>query len=619
MSSVTRPSRRIPRGLLAICLLSIVGLALLPFLQVGDGKTIPPLALFLGRFHPVVLHVPIGLILLALVLEHAHVRWVRQWIPRVPPETATFLMFCAAMSALASTVLGWMLSFSGGYDPVLLQRHFNAGLVTAIGAHAALLLKLVSDAYPASRLAAFSYQVILLATGASLGLAGHLGASITHGEDYLTEYAPNPLRRAMGLPIHVDPADLPWKPLPERIVFAEVVAPVLTERCVGCHSGQKAKGGLRLDAFDQLMKGGNSGTAVIAGDPAKSLLVRYIDLPENDAKHMPPKGKTQVSDDERLILNWWVQAGLPENKTIGELALPDDVQLAMDRNVPAAIREKADAARREQVARLAVTLAGLQKRVPGSLRAIAPGETDLEYSPGADPARFGDAQLRELTAVGNELTLLDLRRTAVTDAGLQTLEKMPRLRRVQLQETSTGDAGLTSIKMLPNLEVLNLYNTRVTDKGLAGLSSLKKLRKLYVWRTAVTDAGESALRKDNPKLEVVKAEPIPKIAPPAPTKAATAATPAPVTTVAAATAPAPAKPTAPLPKPSPTAATPSATAPAAAVLPVPKPTPASAQTQAAPPRPAAVATSTPAVNVLSSPAVLPSSPLATATPQIVQP
>ena len=187
-----RAARRIPRGLFVLCVLSIGGLALLPVLQVGDGKTVPPFALFLGRFHPVILHVPIGLIFLALILEHAHIRGLRQWIPKVPPETATFLMFCAAMSALVSTVLGWMLSYSGGYDPVLLQRHFLAGLVTAIGANAALLLKLVSDAYPASRLGAFAYQVALLATGASLGLAGHLGASITHGEDYLTEYAPGP-------------------------------------------------------------------------------------------------------------------------------------------------------------------------------------------------------------------------------------------------------------------------------------------------------------------------------------------------------------------------------------------------------------------------------------------
>ncbi len=157
---------------------------------------------------------------------------------------------------------------------------------------------------------------------------------------------------------------------------------------------------------------------MIAGDPAKSNLLRYIDLPEGDAKHMPPKGKTQVSDDERLILNWWVEAGAPENTPVGELTPPDDVQLAMERNVPPAIRAKQEAAKREKVARLAGIVAGLQKRVPGTLRAIAPGETDLEFSAALEPGRFGDAQLQDLAAVGDDLVLLDLRRTNVTDAGL---------------------------------------------------------------------------------------------------------------------------------------------------------------------------------------------------------
>jgi uncharacterized membrane protein len=507
-----RPARRIPRGLFAVCLLSIVGLSLLPWLQVGDGKTVPSFALFLGRFHPVILHVPIGLILLALILEHAHIRGLRQWIPQVPPETATFLMFCAALSALVSTVLGWMLSYSGGYDPVLLRRHFLAGLLTAIGANAALLLKLVSDAYPTSRVGAFAYQAVLLATGASLALAGHLGASITHGDDYLTEYAPTPVRRALGLPIRVDPADQPWKPLPARIVFADEVEPVLTERCVGCHSGQKAKGGLRLDAFAQVMKGGDSGAAVIAGEPAKSNLLRYIDLPESDSKHMPPKGKVQVNEDERLILGWWVEAGAPESTTVGELTLPDDVRLAMERNVPPAQREKQDAARREKVARLAAAVAGLQKRLPGTLRAVAPGEPDLEFSAAVDPGHFGDAQLRDLATVGDNLVLLDLSRTKVTDAGLAAVAKMPNLRRLQLQETGVTDAGLPSIKALPKLEVLNLFDTRVSDAGLAALTSLKTLRRLYLWRTAVTAGGEAKLGKLLPKLEIVAADPAPKLA-----------------------------------------------------------------------------------------------------------
>jgi hypothetical protein len=510
------PHRPIPLVVLGLALLSLAILGSLPFLQLGDGTNIPRFALFLGRFHPVVLHVPIGMILLAILLEHAHFRGLRRWIPKVPPGTSTFLMFFAAMSATVSTVLGWMLSFSGGYDPALLQRHFIAGLATGIGANLALLVKLISDARPADCLARYGYQTLLLATGACLGLAGHWGASITHGEDYLTEYAPDSLRHLLGLPVRIDPADLPWKPLPERIAFNDVVGPILNDRCVSCHSGQKAKGGLRLDRFDLVMKGGNGGAAIVPGDPTKSLVSRYIDLPDDDEKHMPPKGKTPVTDDERAILDWWIGAGAPETTKIGDLNVPADVQLAMERTVPEAIRQKQEAALHAQAAKLAAALGPLQNSLHGSLRLIVPGVPNLEYSAGAAHAQVDDGELRQLGPVAENIVLLDLARTRITDAGLKSLPKMPNLTRLEIQETNTGDPGLEWVVSLPALEVLNLYDTQITDKGLARLASLEKLRRIYVWRTQVTDAGIQALHKRLPQLDIVQATAVPKISTPAP-------------------------------------------------------------------------------------------------------
>jgi hypothetical protein len=506
------PRRPIPLAVLGLALLSLAVLGFLPFIQLGDGTNIPRFALFLGRFHPVVLHVPIGMILLAILLEHAHIRGLRRWIPVVTRGTSTFLLFFAAASATLSTLLGWMLSYSGGYDPALLQRHFYAGLATGIGANLALLLKLISDAHPSARLSRYAYQVVLLATGACLALAGHWGASITHGEDYLTEYAPDSVRHLLGLPVRIDPADLPWKPLPDRIAFTDVVGPIFNDRCVSCHSGQKAKGGLRLDRFDLVMKGGNGGASVVPSEPSKSLLLRYIDLPDDDEKHMPPKGKTQLSDDERAILEWWVQAGAPENQTIGSLTVPPDVQLAMERTVPEAVREKQEAAERAQAAQVAATMAPLKTTLPGSLRMIVPGEPGLEYSAAADYAKVSDPQLRQLEPLGAHILLLDLSRTHISDSGLQSLAKMPNITRLQIQETNTGDPGLQWVAMVPALEVLNIYDTHVTDKGLARLGALGNLRRLYLWRTGVTEAGIENLRKKLPHLDIVNAEVPPHIA-----------------------------------------------------------------------------------------------------------
>ena len=86
------------------------------------------------------------------------------------------------------------------------------------------------------------------------------------------------------------------------------------------------------------------------------------------------------------------------------------------------------------------------------------------------------------------------------------------------------------VEKIPALEVLNLYDTHVTDKGLAGLASLKKLRRVYVWRANVTDAGIAALRKQLPRLDIVRAEAIPHIpAAAAMSPAATRPSPVPVT------------------------------------------------------------------------------------------
>ncbi len=505
MSQNPQP-RRLPGGILLICLCSLGTLALLPFLQLGNGTDVPTFALFLGRFHPVILHVPIGLIILAVALEHAHWAGVRRWIPKAPPGTSTFLIFFAAMSALLSTLLGWLLSYSGGYDPALLARHFYAGLATAIGVNLALLLKIFADAKPARRSLTIAYEIVLILTGGCLALAGHYGADITHGEDYLTEYAPNPVRRLLGLPLRLNLADQPVKPLPERVAFAEVVAPILAERCVGCHSGQKAKGGLRLDRYDLVMKGGESGASVIVGEPAKSELLRRIDLPLDNEKHMPPKGKTQPTDDEMAVLNWWIQAGVPDDKRIGELNVPKEVLLAMDRATPEPIREKLDAARREKAQQQQALLTELRKKVPGLIRPLVPGQPELDYSAGMSFADFGDEQLRELAVVGENLVQLDLARTKITDAGLQALAKMPNLAHLELEKTAIGDAGLAFVKTLPKLEVLNLYGTSVTDKGVEMLAGMKTLRRLYLFHTAVTDAEEKRLHKALPKLEIVRKE-----------------------------------------------------------------------------------------------------------------
>lgn len=96
----------------------------------------------------------------------------------------------------------------------------------------------------------------------------------------------------------------------ETAFFEQKVRPLLIEKCYACHAevAKKQKGGLLLDSREAILKGGDSGPAVVVGEPAKSLLVKAIHYREADLQ-MPPKGK--LTEREIETLEQWVKLGLP--------------------------------------------------------------------------------------------------------------------------------------------------------------------------------------------------------------------------------------------------------------------------------------------------------------------
>ena len=89
--------------------------------------------------------------------------------------------------------------------------------------------------------------------------------------------------------------------------FEKTIRPVLVERCLPCHAADKAKGGLRLDTRENVLKGGDSGPAAVPGKVGDSSLVKAIRYV--DDLRMPPNEK--LPNRERLALERWVETGLP--------------------------------------------------------------------------------------------------------------------------------------------------------------------------------------------------------------------------------------------------------------------------------------------------------------------
>jgi uncharacterized membrane protein len=278
----------------------------------------PEFILFLGRFHPLLVHLPIGMIFLLAALEAIAL------LPRFKTAAANagFILALAAPLAVVAAVCGWCLSLAGGYDEQLLELHQWLGIATAAAA--------VLAAFLFSRRRFAAYRGVLFAAAALLMATGHLGGSLTHGSDYLTRYAPPVLKKLLGLSAAKKPvikhSESELRQLP---VFVGIIEPVLENKCVVCHGPEKSKAKLRLDSFAAVQAGSENGAVLQPGKAADSPLVQRLLLPVGHDDHMPPDGKPQLTAAEIKLLKWWVDAGAPATNILNELQPPAEVIAAL--------------------------------------------------------------------------------------------------------------------------------------------------------------------------------------------------------------------------------------------------------------------------------------------------
>jgi hypothetical protein len=448
----------------------------------------PPaeLTLFFGRFHPLLVHLPVAFILLLAALE------LLALVPRFrhAHDLRGLVAGLAAPVSLGSALCGWLLSQGGGYDANLLQWHKWTGFAVAA---ATLLLFLLHRLQHS-----LAYRVCLCGACALLLAASHYGGSLTHGSDYLTRYAPPPIRSLLGVkPKSPPPAQTGAGPAKaDQPFFTTAVRPVLDKYCVSCHGPEKSKGELHLDSLEGLRKGGESGPVLTAGQAPQSPLIKRLRLPPAEEDHMPPDGKPQPSSEEIALLEWWINAGAPADKPARELNLPEKIRAMLPDGLGArpggVVTNVAQSTAPKPQAEVLPLAGQLADELGISISTLAPEEPWLQANASLAATNFGDAELARLAPLTLNLRWLDLGGTGVTDAGLEQVARMKNLSRLHLERTGLTDAGLEHLAGLPELAYLNLYGTKVTDAGLACLKADPKLRQLYLWQTQVTPTGAQA-------------------------------------------------------------------------------------------------------------------------------
>ena len=258
---------------------------------------------FLGRLHPLIVHFPVGLLCIALLLEG--VSWFRKTTDLRAGINA--LLWIGTISAILAAGLGLILVNQEDYAGEGVTIHQWSGIATmslAILTVTALRLNRVT-----------LYRSLLVLTVVGVSVAGHYGAMLTHGDDYLSSVLPfgdkSKLPGGSGATVAFASMNS-GQPLTDKQIgeLNLEVRSILAHNCYSCHSATKTKGELRLDSKELIFKGGKHGEILKAGHPEDSEIIRRISLPANHKESMPTKGK-HLSEKEIALLSFWIRAGAP--------------------------------------------------------------------------------------------------------------------------------------------------------------------------------------------------------------------------------------------------------------------------------------------------------------------
>lgn len=436
-------------------------LVVLPLAVRLDGRSHADWLQFLGRFHPALVHLPIGMLVLLPFLEFAGMTRLGL------RDAAGFVLYLTVATAAITLVFGIMLAYGGGVMGVTVTRHMWGGI--------ALLIELVACAtarppWISGQLQRV-YPALLTACLLTLIWTAHQGGSLTHGSDYLTRFMPNPVKRFFRSASTASDAAYVGS------VYMHSIHPILDAKCVACHGASKEQAGLRLDFYDLLIKGGNDGAVIAARSPDRSLLLRRVTLSPTDKHFMPAEGRAPLSVDEIAALRAWILAGASPTAT----SIPGIATTVEKTELP--LQPVGD------YSNLMNEIRQMQTSEGAKLVAVSATPSDGLILRTIDVASgFDDVQLARFRQFAPFIVEAELGRTMVTDDCFDTLSKFTNLRALHLEGTAVTGRALGKLSSLSQLTYLNLSGTKVTIDALASLKGMPNLRHVYLFTTPAEPA-----------------------------------------------------------------------------------------------------------------------------------
>lgn len=421
---------------------------------------LPRLVGWMGRWHPLILHFPIVLLLICVFLGLTGKK-----MPKL-------LLIVSVLFALLTAISGFFLGKETGNKGDLLFWHQWLGGSLAL--IAAIWYWLEGMTFKNGVLS----KILQVAIIGLVLFTGHYGGMVTHGEDFL------------ALPTEKRPVKIPENPL----IYKDIVGRILDDKCVSCHNPNKKKGELLMTTLDGLLAGGEVGNTIIPGNPDESELLRRVHLPLEDEDHMPPEGKAPLDAHEIQILERWIALGASDSVRLEHLEtsepLADLVKGLMLPN-PMEKWEKLPKVADSILLRLSSDYLTIN-RIAGNYNALS---VNLFKSPAYSAKQLGD-----LMPIASNIIQMDLSALLIGQEEMNFIASCENLEWLEIDQTPITDIEVDTLKVLSKLKVLKIFGTGIGDKTISVLKQMNGLRQVYLWNTAISSEALNGLQNENPAL-----------------------------------------------------------------------------------------------------------------------
>ena len=418
----------------------------------------------IGRFHPLFVHLPIGFIIIGLMLDFFF-RNKKEHLP-----VLRFIFLWAFITSIFSIITGYLQYDREGYAWESVQWHLIMGIFTMVFCFL-FYLKLKYETFKS-----LPKNFLFAGLSISLLVTGHLGGNITHGSDHLIEPLPPEIKGLLGLEYQNDIIELDPKNYKNAVFYNDVIQPILTQRCVSCHNDKKTKGGLKMNSYNAIMKGGKNGSVLMINNSMESKIHKRMTLPIEDRYHMPPKSRTQPSKEEIELIKIWIDNSASKNALVGDLPIPKKMLTSFFPDKPNGIFPEND----EEVV-TNIQLSNLRE-IGFLVVNIFESSPFLKVSC-INIGDFRDKSVQQLIDIKDNIVELDLSNTKVTDDVFEYIKDFKNLTILKLDNTNISGEKANILSNLTHLKKISLVNTLFDLKYISNFYKYPNLTNVNLFKS----------------------------------------------------------------------------------------------------------------------------------------